>query len=296
MNGTHVPVLASEVIEALGVAPGKRFIDATLGAGGHTGELVKRGATVLAIDQDKDALALATHHLKDRVPTAFEEGRIIIRHGNFSDIGEIAKEEGWDSVDGILFDLGISSMQLDHPERGISYRFTDAPLDMRMDTSSGDTAAQLVNQASREELYDIISEFGEEELAGKLADATVRARSVSVIETVGDLVSAVAAVVPNEEARNRVLARVFQALRIAVNDELGVLKRGLESAFMVLKPGGRLVVISFHSLEDRIVKLFMRRRGLTMLKKHVVTPGTEELTQNKRSRSAKLRVAEKTNI
>lgn len=296
MNGTHVPVLASEVIEALGVAPGKRYIDATLGAGGHTGEMVKRGATVLGIDQDQDALTLATQNLRDRVPEAFEEGRVIIRHGNFSDIGEIAKEEGFGQVDGILFDLGISSMQLDNPERGISYRFTDAPLDMRMDTSGGDTAAQLVNQAGRDELYDIIGEYGEEELAGKLADAIVRARSVSAIETVGDLVKVIAEVVPNENGRDRVSARVFQALRIAVNDELGVLKRGLESAFMVLKPEGKLAVISFHSLEDRIVKLFMRRRGFTMLKKHIVTPGSEELAQNKRSRSAKLRVARKTNI
>lgn len=293
MNGTHVPVLASEVVEALGVAPGKRYIDATLGAGGHTGEMVKRGATVLGIDQDQDALTLATQNLKDRVPEAFEEGRIIIRHGNFSNLGEIAKDAGWDAVDGVLFDLGISSMQLDHPDRGISYRFTDAPLDMRMDQSHGDTAAQLVNRSSKEELSDILSGFGEEEKALDIASAIVRARAVKPMETVGDLIRVVASVEPDKEAGNRVLARVFQALRIAVNNELEALKAGLEAAFTVLKPGGKLAVISFHSREDRIVKLFMRRQGMTMLTKHVITAGSAEVARNKRSRSAKLRVAEK---
>lgn len=260
----HTPVLVKEVIEGLDVLPGKRFIDATYGGGGHAREIERVGGEVLGIDIDPDTHAV---------------------HGNFRDIVAIAKREGFEDIDGILFDLGVSSHQLDTPERGFSYRFTNAPLDLRMDQDgSGETAAQLVNRVSEGELYDILSRFGEEELAGTIARAVVSARAVKLIETTGDLVRIIG-------MKPAVLSRVFQALRIVVNDELGALKEGLAGAKKLLKPGGRLVVISFHSLEDRIVKRFMNDWKV-LTKRPIRAQGNERET-NSRSRSAKLRIAQK---
>lgn len=291
MNVTHhTPVLREEAIEALAIEPGKKYIDATAGAGGHGSEIVKRGGVLLGIDQDEHALAIAGKRLEEE---AHATGTWKLVHGNFRNIAAIANAQGFGKVEGILFDLGLSSMQLDTPERGFSYRFTDAPLDVRMDTSGGDTAAQLVNRATKEELYDIFSNFGEEQLARPIADALCRARTIAKIGTVGDIVRVVETVVPNERMRYGVLSRIFQGIRIAVNDEMGSLKQGLEGAKAVLVPGGRLVVISFHSLEDRIVKLFMKHGGWNILTDHPIRPGEEEIAQNSRSRSAKLRVAVK---
>lgn len=259
----HIPVLLNEAIEGLHVAPGKRFIDATYGGGGHADEIERRGGKVLGIDADPEI---------DGV------------HGNFRDIVAIAKKEGFEDIDGVLFDLGVSSHQLDTPERGFSYRFTNAPLDLRFDQTKGETAAQLVNRVSEGELYDILSRFGEEELAGPIARAVVSTRAVKPIEITGDLVGIIG-------KKPAVLSRIFQALRIAVNDELGALKEGLEGAKKLLKPGGRLVVISFHSLEDRIVKRFMN--DWKVLTKRPTRAGEAEREANSRSRSAKLRIAQK---
>lgn len=271
MNGTHVPVLVKEVVDGLSVEPGKKYIDATVGAGGHAVEIVRRGGIVLGIDQDNEALALAKERLKDTT----------LVHGNFRDIEKIGITKGFTNVDGVLFDLGVSSLQLDTPQRGFSYRYTDAPLDLRMDQRKGETAAELINRASEKELYDIFSEFGEEQHSRSISAALYRARPV---RTVGDLVQVVG-------TNKSVLSRVFQALRIAVNDELGSLKAGLEGAHRLLKPGGKLVVISFHSLEDRIVKRWMRNSGWDVVTKRPLVPGTEEVDTNRRSRSAKLRIA-----
>ncbi len=285
MSNIHIPVLKDEAIEGLKVISGGTYIDATLGAGGHAKEIIRAGGKLLGIDQDTDALAVAKENLKGL--------DAVIVQGNFRDIANIASTNGFSQVDGVLFDLGVSSIQLDSVERGLSFRFTDAPLDLRMNARHGDTAAQLVNRATEEELYDIFSVLGEEQLARRIARAVYRTRSVSQVQKVGDLVGIIANIVPNEIARQGVLARVFQGLRIAVNDELGSLKAGLNGAQMLLKPGGRLVVISFHSLEDRIVKLFMKGEGWNMLTHHPIRPTEEEICTNRRSRSAKLRIAER---
>jgi len=290
MTNTHISVLKAEAIQALAIEPGKKYIDATVGAGGHATEMVRQGGIVLGIDQDEQALSLAQKRLTEEHAT--KNWKLV--HGNFRTIAQIAKENGFTEVRGILFDLGVSSMQLDAPDRGISYRFTDAPLDVRMDTSGGDTAAQLVNRSTESELYDIFSNYGEEQLARPIAHSLVRARSVNPITTVGDIVSVIADIVPNEIARHGVMSRVFQGIRIAVNDELGSLKEGLAGAGEIIAPGGKLVVISFHSLEDRIVKLFMKRGGWEVITTHPIRPTDEETGANRRSRSAKLRVAIKT--
>lgn len=271
----HTPVLLKEAIDALAVEPGKKYIDATVGGGGHARAISAKGAEVLGIDRDPEAIAEAKKTLQ-----------IPLVAGNFADIEGIAKKHGFGAVDGVLFDLGVSSHQLDTPERGFSYRFEDEPLDLRLDRAVGETAADLVNRSSEDELYEIIATYGEEELARSIAHGILRARRVNPIVTVGDLKK----IVGGEPAR---LSRVFQALRIAVNDELGSLKRGLTGAHHVLVPKGRLVVISFHSLEDRIVKQFLRTGGWRLITTKPVTADRDEVMRNSRSRSAKMRVAQK---
>ena len=287
MTPGHIPVLREEVIRALDVAPGKRFIDATVGAGGHAVEILAHGGFVLGLDTDPTAIALTKETLgKER-----KDGwKVVV--GNFKNIEAIATREKVTQVDGILFDLGVSSMQLDTPERGFSYRFTDAPLDLRMHQGEGESAAQLVNRASEKELYDIFSTYGEEQLAGDVARAFVRARSISPIVTVGDAVSAIEKAA-GAAGRHDVLSRVFQGLRIAVNGELDALKDGLNGASHLLKQDGLLVVISFHSLEDRIVKQFFRTGDWEVLTKHPILPGEAECRANRRARSAKLRIGRK---
>ncbi len=291
MNAVHISVMREEVLDGLHIEPGKKYIDATVGAGGHAVEIVKRGGIVLGIDTDPTAVRIATTELEKTGVTGWK-----VIQGNFRDIEQIAKKEGFERVRGVLFDLGVSSMQLDTPERGFSYRFTDAPLDLRMNQLQGESSAQLVNRASRETLYDIFSTYGEEQLAGRLADAVCSARSVKRIETVGDIVSILEQLVPDEHARFSVLSRIFQALRIAVNEEMDALREGLHGARELLEPGGYLVVISFHSLEDRIVKLFMRESAWQVITKHPEVPTPGERISNRRSRSAKLRIAVKKSI
>ena len=261
----HTPIMVEEVLEGLQVAPGKRFIDATYGGGGHASEIVGRGGEVLGIDVDPDTGPNAAH-------------------GNFRNIEKIAKENGFSEVDGILFDLGVSSHQLDTGDRGFSYRFGDAPLDLRLNQNEGETAAELLARVSEDELYEILATFGEEEHSRAIATAIVRARRVSPIITTGDLLKII---------NKKSASRIFQALRIFVNDELHALKEGLEGAEKLLKPGGRLVVISFHSLEDRIVKLSLKTDAWKLITKKPIVTGDIERRANSRSHSAKLRIAEK---
>lgn len=263
--GYHTPIMVEEVTSGLAVAPGKRFIDATYGGGGHASEIVRHGGEVLGIDVDPDS------------------GPHVV-HGNFRNIEEIAKKEGFTDVDGILFDLGVSSHQLDTAARGFSYRFTNAPLDLRLNQQRGETAAALLARVSERELYEILATFGEEEHSRAIAALVVRARRVKLIETTGDLLKLI---------DKRDASRVFQALRIAVNDELHALKEGLHGAKALLKPGGRLAVISFHSLEDRIVKQFIKSDGWKLITKKPIVSSDEELKENRRAHSAKLRIAQK---
>jgi 16S rRNA (cytosine1402-N4)-methyltransferase len=204
--------------------------------------------------------------------------------GNFRNIANIAKENGFGAVDGILFDLGVSSHQLDTAQRGFSYRFGHAPLDLRFNQDEGIPASELLQKVTEQELYEILATFGEEEHSRAIASAIVRARRVTPIVTTGDLLKII---------NTRAASQVFQALRIAVNDELTALKEGLVGAKDVLAPGGRLAVISFHSLEDRIVKRFVKTDAWKLITKKPIVPGREELKANSRSRSAKLRIAEK---
>lgn len=278
--------MLAEVIQGLRVEPGKKYIDATVGGGGHLVEILKLGGVVLGIDQDKEAIDYTSEIFKEN-----KDWKLI--QGNFRDIEHIAKEHGFESVSGILFDLGVSSHQLDTPERGFSYRFTNAPLDLRLDQSKGETAAQLVNRIGEGELYDLFVRFAEEELARPIAHAIFIARAVSPIETTGDLVAAIETVTQDQRRRSAVLSRVFQALRIAVNDELGALKEGLGGAKELLEQNGRLVVLTFHSLEDRVVKQVIRGDGWQRVTKKAITPTEEEMYANVRARSAKLRIAEK---
>ena len=275
-----------EVIEWLQVGPGKRYIDATAGGGGHTEEIVRRRGEVLAIDQDSDAVG----ELRRRF---VGENGVTICQGNFGDIVGIARNKGFIDVDGILFDLGVSSYQLDTPNRGFSYRYLDAPLDMRMNDSTRERASDIVNSRSENELYEIIARFGEEELALPIAHAIVGARTIKKITTVGDIVFVVRSVAKNKTMASNTLGRVFQALRIAVNDEIDALHLALEGTKTLLRPGGRLAVISFHSLEDRKVKRFMATDRWNRITKKFLVPSGEEIVRNSRSKSAKLRVAEK---
>jgi 16S rRNA (cytosine1402-N4)-methyltransferase len=272
MSQYHTPIMVEEVTRGLQVASGKRFIDATVGGGGHAREMVTRGAVVLGIDTDNDAVE----------ENKGAEWKVV--QGNFRNIAKIAKENGFEGVDGILFDLGVSSHQLDTAGRGFSYRFGDAPLDLRLNQQEGRPAAEYLQTVSENELYEILATFGEEEHSRTIAAAIVRARHVSPISSTGDLLKII---------NTRAASQVFQALRIVVNDELNALKEGLTGAKEVLAPGGRLAVISFHSLEDRIVKQFMKTDAWKLITKKPTVAGDRERRENSRSRSAKLRIAEK---
>ena len=282
----HTPVLLEEVLHYLDPREGGCFIDATVGAGGHSAALLERTAPdgrLLAIDQDADALSLARQRL------AADATRIVWVQANFSEIAEVALAEGFTDVDGVLADLGVSSMMLDQAERGFSFQ-KDGPLDMRMDQREELTAAEIVNYASERELANIIYEFGEERRSRPIARAIVRSRPHS---TTGDLVRAVESV-SGRPRRGKIhpATRTFMALRLVVNRELDRLEAFLDRAPDVLRSGGRLVVISFHSLEDRIVKRKMRELGQVLTRK-VVRAEEAERHRNPRARSARLRALEK---
>lgn len=282
----HEPVLLKEVLGFLSPRPGKLIVDATVGTGGHAEALLAQGAKVIGIDQDPESLALARDRLKD-----FGEKFQPVR-GNFRKLREILGKLGITKVDGILFDLGLSSLHLSRAERGFSFQH-DGPLDMRMDPDNPVTAADLVNGLPERELVRILREYGEERHAEKIAREIVRNRP---IRSTGELARLVARCYPPGNYRIHPATRTFQALRIAVNDELSALREALPQAVELLSPGGVLCVIAFHSLEDRIVKRFLREEAragrLKLLTKKPVRPSPEEVARNPRSRSARLRAAQ----
>ncbi|MFZ2025155.1 MAG: 16S rRNA (cytosine(1402)-N(4))-methyltransferase RsmH [Microgenomates group bacterium] len=284
MSYYHTPVLMQEVLQGLDVETGKRYIDATLGGGGHTRAMLEKGAEVLAIDEDTDAIE------ENKANT---DPHLRIVEGNFRNIETIAKKEGFEQVDGILFDLGVSSHQINTPSRGFTFRFGEAPLDMRFNIKNLKSARELIALASEDELYEIFAKYGEEERARTIAVHLIRARQVRGIKTAGDLRGVIEEVVGTGKQSIGTIARIFQAIRIVVNDEMQALEEGIIGAMHVVKPGGRIAIISFHSLEDRIVKrLFRASRYIEITKKPILATEIEE-TDNPRSRSAKLRVVEK---
>lgn len=293
MKHYHTPVLLQEVLQALNIQKDAKYIDATLGGGGHTFEIVKRGGRVLGIDVDEDALK----HVEDELGK-----EITIVRGNFREIDTVAKEHGFENAAGILFDLGVSSFQLDKAEKGFSFMYS-GPLDMRMDTTLKVSAGDLVNGLTRGELYELFTRLGEERNAKRIAAEIVLEREKGEIKTTDQLVKIIekAFGVTNEvisqKRRSQMCMRIFQALRIAVNDELGVIQDVLPKALQAIDKNGRIVVISFHSLEDRVVKqtfLDFEKKGLgKIVTKKPITATDEELQINRRSRSAKMRVFQK---
>lgn len=303
--GQHTPVLYQEVFSALRPSAGSRYIDGTLGAGGHAfGILESSGpdGLLLGLDRDPQALVQAGSRL-----SVFGT-RAILRQGSFAALRSITEQVGWSSVEGVLFDLGLSSMQLADPSRGFSFQL-DGPLDMRFDRSQLLSAADLVNLASETDLADILLRFGEEPRARRIAHEIVAARP---LKSTGALADLIARAPRGRRSRIHPATRTFQALRIAVNDELTALETGLEQAVDVLRPGGRLVVIAFHSLEDRIVKRHFRREGmdcvcppgqpmctcghrarLKILTRRPTRATEHEIVVNPRARSARMRVAER---
>ena len=303
----HIPVMAREVVDALQPRDGGRYLDGTFGAGGYTTAMLDRAdCQVIAIDRDPDAIAAGKALAERYAP------RLRLIEGRFGDMADLLSAEGVEDVDGVALDLGVSSMQFDQADRGFSFR-ASGPLDMRME-KNGQSAADLVNEADEAELADIIWRYGEERRSRRVARSIVETRRVKRIETTGELAEIVRrAVGPQGRDESDPATRTFQALRIAVNDELGELERGLAAAEQVLAPGGRFAIVSFHSLEDRAVKEFVRARAgrtpgpsrhappsaggraatLRDLSRKPVLPSDEEVAGNPRARSARLRVAEK---
>ncbi|HEY7701458.1 MAG TPA: 16S rRNA (cytosine(1402)-N(4))-methyltransferase RsmH [Candidatus Limnocylindrales bacterium] len=312
MEVGHIPVLAEEVMSMLGPAPGSLQIDATLGGGGHTERILEAtdpDGRLLGLDADGAAIARVAGRLQPRFGD-----RLTLRQANFRDLATVAREAGFDRVDGALFDLGLSSYQLADTERGFGFR-AGGPLDMRFDTGRGVPAAELLATLDANELTALFRRYGEEPKAGRIARAIVDARRTEPISTAEDLAALVersAPPNPRQPRRTHPATRVFQALRIAVNEELDALQEGLAAAVDLLRPGGRLVVLSYHSLEDRIVKRFIaaERRGcvcppelpvcvcgrnprLRLLTRPSLTPTRAEVEANPRARSARLRAAER---
>ena len=309
MEFEHVPVLFNEVMEALNIRPDGIYVDGTVGGGGHSSGICRRlteGGVLIAVDRDREALAAAEKRLGEYSC----EKRFV--HANYSDTEAIAEAAG-QKVQGILLDLGVSSYQLDNPERGFSY-MQDAPLDMRMDDSDRLTAYDIVNGYSREELTRIIREYGEERWASRIAEFIVKERAESAIDSTGRLTEIIKAAIPAKARRTgpHPAKRTFQAIRIEVNDELGHLREAVEKLPDLLDSGGRIAIITFHSLEDRIVKTEFERRldpctcpkdfpvcvcgrvaDVKRVTRKPIAPSEEETETNPRARSAKLRVLEK---
>jgi 16S rRNA (cytosine1402-N4)-methyltransferase len=308
MSTQHLPVLLEEAVTALAVRPGGTYVDGTFGRGGHSRAILARlgpaeqGGRLIALDRDPTAIAAGQR---------IADARFTLAHAAFSRLDEVLDAQGVALADGILLDIGVSSPQLDDPSRGMSFRF-DAPLDMRMDTTQGETAADWLARAGQSEIEEVIRGYGEERFAHAIAKALVAARGQQRVSSTGQLAALVAAVVRTREPGQHPATRTFQALRIHVNRELEELSLTLPRALARLKPGGRLAVISFHSLEDRIVKRFMRDaatppqppKGVPIRAADLPAPtlrlvgkairaGTAEVAANPRARSAVLRVAEK---
>lgn len=310
MEFKHTSVLLTEVIDNLHILPDGIYVDGTLGGGGHSlhiAQALTQGGRLIGIDQDREALQAAGERLSPY------KDRVTLVHSNYENIAAILQEQGICQVNGILLDLGVSSYQLDNPERGFSYR-EDEPLDMRMDQSAPLCARDILNGWSQEELIRILREYGEEKCAVKIAKEIVSRREVKPLETTGELADIVRCCIPKkmQEKGGNPCKRTFQAVRIACNRELEVLSDSLDTMIDLLAPGGRLCIITFHSLEDRIVKNAFRKnenpctcppefpvcicgkksKGKVITRKAIL-PGEEELEQNRRSASAKLRVFEK---
>ena len=304
MTTPHIPVLYQEIIHALQPKSPGCYIDGTIGAGGHARGILEActpDGRLLGFDLDSQALALARETL------APYGTRVVLMQASYFSIPESMQQLGWEAVDGIVIDLGVSSMQLDTPERGFSFQ-VDAPLDMRFNRDTGLSAAQLINTTPEDELADLLFKYGEEPRARRIAKMIVQARPVRTTLQLAELAKKA---YPGH-SRVHPATRIFQAIRIAVNDELTVLEQALPRAMQALRPGGRLAVISFHSLEDRIVKDFFRRESkdwinppyekiyeverhatLKEISRKPITPGADEIRTNPRARSAKLRVAER---
>jgi len=301
----HIPVLFQEVLDVLNPVPGGLYVDGTIGAGGHSRGILERSSPdgqLIGIDRDPTALALAESNLAE-----FSD-RVTLIHGSYVELVSHLNNRNWHAVDGILIDLGLSTMQLDTPERGFSFRF-DAPLDMRFDPDQSFSAADLVNEYTREELAEIIFTNGEEKFSRRIADAIIANRPLATTKELAELIKGV---VPYTKSKIHPATRTFQALRIVVNNELNALEAFLPAALEVLKPGGRLAVIAFHSLEDRIVKRYFRKESkdcicppeipicvcghkakIREISRRPIRPEDSEIDGNPRARSAKLRAAEK---
>lgn len=312
MEFEHKPIMLEECIEFLNIRQDGTYIDGTLGGAGHSSEILKRlgpKGLLIGIDQDKNAIEAA----RKKLISTDTRGQFAIEHTNFENIKQVIEKYKRDSVDGVLLDLGVSSHQLDEGERGFSYQH-DAPLDMRMDRSQSLDAHTVVNTWSREKLARIIKEYGEEKWSARIAEFIVRSREAQPINTTGELVEIIKAAIPAAARREgpHPAKRTFQAIRIAVNRELEVLENLLKQVVELLSPGGRLVIITFHSLEDRIVKKSFQEQAqgcicprdfpqcvcgfkpkLKIITRKPVTSTDEELVDNPRARSAKLRVAER---
>ncbi len=310
MEFKHISVLLEETIDSLNIKPDGVYVDGTLGGGGHSLEICKRlgkGGRLIGIDQDMDAINAATERLKDH------KDKVTVVHSNYQDIDTVLKGLSVSGVDGIVLDLGVSSYQLDNVDRGFTYR-EDTPLDMRMDQSQVITARDIVNDYSETELFRIIREYGEDGFAKNIAKHIVRARAEHPIETTGQLNEIIKAAIPAKvrQGTGHPSKKTFQAIRIELNRELEVLENSLDKMIELLNPGGRLSVITFHSLEDRIVKNIFRRNmnpctcppgfpvctcgkvpmGKVITRKPIV-PNEREITDNKRAKSSKLRVFER---
>ncbi len=307
-GGTHLPVMLQEVLASLAPRAGATYLDGTFGGGGYAGAILAAApCTLFAIDRDPDAIA------RGAARAARFPGRLHLVEGRFGDMLELLAARGVTALDGIVLDLGVSSFQLDQPERGFSFR-ADGPLDMRME-KSGPSAAELVNTLPEAALADILFTLGEERASRRIARAILRARAEAPIETTGRLAEIIHAVMPRDPSGIDSATRSFQALRLAVNDELGEVERGLAAAAQLLAPGGRLVVVAFHSLEDRLVKRFMQqaagRQGqgsrhdpaalrrenqapaFALLTPRALRPGEAETQTNPRARSARLRALQR---
>lgn len=290
----HIPVMATECLDMLRIRPDGTYCDGTLGGGGHTSLILERlndEGRLYSFDADDVAIRHCTGRFADELARG-DDSRLILVHTNFEEMPDVMRDKR--RVDGILLDLGVSSYQFDHHGRGFSFR-QQAPLDMRF-TAEGETAADILNTRDEAEIARIIFDYGEDPSARRIAAAIVQRRRIAAIRTTIDVRDIVVGIIPPQH-QPRTMARVFQALRIAVNRELERLEHVLVSMIPLLAPGGRLVVMSYHSLEDRIVKNVFRDHGrdaLTILTKRPIEPSSEEIARNPRSRSARLRVAEKT--